>query len=201
MSLRWLIRHGESTSNAGGRATTNVAEISLTDLGHRQAREAAARVARCPELIVMSPYRRAQQTAAPIIRRWPDAPLQIWPIQEFTYLAPTTVAATTPAERQPAVAAYWRRTDPRYIDGKGAESFVAFMDRVRMFHQRLTEQSGFVVAVGHGQFFGAYLLGLTRGYVPSAQLMRDFHHHVSTREMRNGQIVEVSAEYSPCGDT
>lgn len=77
MSLAWvgLLRHGQSTGNvareaaeSGGSQVIDVAErdadVPLTDLGREQARAAGAWLARNPvDLVVASPYVRAQQTA------------------------------------------------------------------------------------------------------------------------------------------
>ncbi len=58
-----LVRHGESVGNRDQRFTISPA-ATLTDLGRRQAREAAARIARLfkPEHVVASPYARARET-------------------------------------------------------------------------------------------------------------------------------------------
>ena len=42
-----------------------------------------------PSLIVTSLFLRTQQTAAPTIERFPDVPVEVWPIEEFTYLQPS----------------------------------------------------------------------------------------------------------------
>ena len=34
-------------------------------------------------------YLRTQQTAQPTIERFPEVPVAVWPIQEFTYLEPS----------------------------------------------------------------------------------------------------------------
>src|SRR6202171_1647590 len=59
-----MVRHGESEGNRDRRFTIS-AEVSLTELGRQQAREAAQRIAKrfAPERIISSPYRRAWQTS------------------------------------------------------------------------------------------------------------------------------------------
>jgi broad specificity phosphatase PhoE len=59
-----MVRHGESEGNRDRRFTLSP-EVPLTDLGRRQAREAARRIAKRfnPQLIISSPYRRARQTS------------------------------------------------------------------------------------------------------------------------------------------
>jgi len=59
-----MVRHGESEGNRERRFTTS-SEVPLTEIGHRQAREAAERIARRfkPEVVVSSPFARARQTS------------------------------------------------------------------------------------------------------------------------------------------
>ena len=55
----WLIRHGQSESNAG-LPTNGPAASPLTELGHRQAERVAEQFTGPPALIVSSPFLRAQ---------------------------------------------------------------------------------------------------------------------------------------------
>jgi broad specificity phosphatase PhoE len=59
-----LVRHGESEGNRERRFTIS-SEVPLTELGRRQAREAAIRIARSfkPEVVISSPFARARQTS------------------------------------------------------------------------------------------------------------------------------------------
>ena len=74
-ALTWLVRHGQSTSNAGLPATGH-GEVPLTALGQQQAREVAHRVQRQPDLLIVSPFLRAHATAEPIRERWPLTPMR-----------------------------------------------------------------------------------------------------------------------------
>ncbi len=64
-----LVRHGESEGNRD-RTFTQSPEVPLTEIGHRQAQDAAERIRHrhAPQRIVSSPYRRAHQTAEIIAR-------------------------------------------------------------------------------------------------------------------------------------
>lgn len=66
-----FIRHGESTGNFG-IPCDDLARITLTKKGLRQARKVAEAWTEPPSLIVTSPYLRTQQTAAPTIERFPS---------------------------------------------------------------------------------------------------------------------------------
>jgi 2,3-bisphosphoglycerate-dependent phosphoglycerate mutase len=75
----FLIRHGESESNAG-LPSADPGSAPLTAAGHRQAGQIARVLADAPALIVTSPYLRARQTAQPTIRRFPATACQQWPV-------------------------------------------------------------------------------------------------------------------------
>jgi broad specificity phosphatase PhoE len=193
-AVTWLIRHGQSTANAGLPAT-GYGEIPLTALGRRQARDVAERVQRQPDLLIVSSFLRASETAEPIRARWPLVRCETWPIHELTYLSPARCVGTTAETRRPWVEAYWRRCDPNYRDGPDAESFGSFVTRLHDFHRRLLALEGdFVIVVGHGQFFRACLLGLSEGFAVSAAWMRSYRAAETARPMTNGEIIEITGE-------
>ena len=190
-AVTWLVRHGQSTSNAGLPAVGH-GEVPLTALGLEQAREVARRVERQPDLLIVSPFLRAEATAEPIRARWPAAPCETWPIQELTYLSPARCRGTTADTRRPWAEEYWRRCDPDYCDGPDAESFRTFMGRLGDFHRRLlTLDGGFVIAVGHGQFFRAYLRALEEGFAATADWMKGYRSSETARPMANGEVIEL----------
>lgn len=62
-----LVRHGQSEWNAQGRLQGQIGYVPLTDLGRRQARQAAEALAGCgATMVVSSDSLRAVQTAEPI---------------------------------------------------------------------------------------------------------------------------------------
>ena len=151
----WLYRHAESLSNAGAK-TLDPEGIPLTEHGHAQAAKLAESLTRTPQRIIASPFRRSMSTAAEILNRFPEADHEIWPIQEFTYLEPSSCVGTSWVERKPRIDAYWARLDPTFVDGRGAESFSDLLGRAREFLSDLLElKDELVVAVSHGQFMQA----------------------------------------------
>jgi broad specificity phosphatase PhoE len=193
-ALTWLIRHGESTSNAG-LPTTGYGGIPLTARGQQQARDVADRIQRQPDLLVTSAFLRATATAEPVRERWPLTRCETWPIQELTYLSPARCRGTTAEMRRPWVETYWRRCDPDYQDGPDAESFRSFMGRLHDFHHRLLALGdGFVVVIGHGQFFRAYQLGQRKGFAVSAEWMKDYRSAETARPMANCEIIALTGE-------
>jgi broad specificity phosphatase PhoE len=190
----WLVRHGESASNAG-MPTVGNAEIPLTELGFAQSRAVADRIDRAPSLLVTSPFLRSRETAQVIAAHWPETPTEIWPIQEFAYLSAARCHETTVHTRQPFVRAYWERADPFYLDGEDAESFAQFMDRLRAFHTRLLDlDEDFVIAVGHGQFFRAYLFGMHDDFPATSERMRAYRTFETGNPMANGEAVALTRE-------
>lgn len=62
-----LLRHGQSRWNAEGRLQGQTPDIPLTELGRRQATDAAAVLASCAATrVISSDLRRAVDTAAPV---------------------------------------------------------------------------------------------------------------------------------------
>ena len=164
----WLIRHGQSESNAG-LPSSDWRGIPLTELGHRQAERIAGVFADPPRLIVRSPYLRAQQTAQPTIVRYPGAACEEWPVQEFSYLRPLDGRATTSHERAPEVRGYWEQADPQRAE-PGAESFAGLL----------------------GIFMRAVAWHLLTGVTdPGPEDMRQFRRFTSLYPVPNGGVLEL----------
>lgn len=161
-----FIRHGESTGNIG-LPSPDLTRIELTELGHDQARGVAAGWAEAPTLIVTSPFLRTRQTAAPTIERFPDVPVEVWPIEEFTYLQPARWNGSSRADRLPFLERFWNAADPHYCDGEGAESFATLLQRADAALARLAAlpDDALVYAFSHGQFIQA-----VRSLVTQAEL-------------------------------
>jgi broad specificity phosphatase PhoE len=150
-----FIRHGESVANAGG-VTAEPRGIPLTALGREQALAIAHGFEASPDLIITSPYTRARDSAAPTAARFPDVPLEVWPVQEFASLAFARCENTTAMQRRPWVEDHWALADPDRIDGPGAECYAGLVGRVRAALRRLSELSvRSVVVFSHGQFMKA----------------------------------------------
>jgi 2,3-bisphosphoglycerate-dependent phosphoglycerate mutase len=75
-----LVRHGESLGNRDRIFATSPHDLPLTELGYRQAREAAERIEQLfrPELVVTSAYLRAHETAR-VIAGAMGLPLEVEP--------------------------------------------------------------------------------------------------------------------------
>lgn len=152
----WWIRHGESDSNAGARTASAAAPV-LTERGWQQARALLQALDRAPDLVVTSPFIRTQQSAQPLLERFPGVRQEEWPIQEFTELSFANRNHTSGLERLPLLEEYWSRLDPDYLDGEGAETFRNLMARVEETVGRMRRLEGFTLLFGHGLFMRALL--------------------------------------------
>lgn len=189
MKRIWLIRHGESIANAG-QATQDHRMIPLSETGIKQAQDFALTCTEAPDLIITSPYLRAQQTALQTIGRFPGVPTGIWDcIHEFVYLAPATCAGTTAEQRRPRVKAYWRACDPQYIDGEGAESYQQLLDRVRQTLRLLSQRpERFIMLFTHAQFIRNFLLVYRYPGMSDEAYMKAFR---TSKPVRNCEVVKI----------
>lgn len=187
-----FIRHGQSTGNAG-MPSDDLATIALTELGHEQARDVATGWGDTPSLIVTSPYLRTQQTAAPTITRFPGVPVEIWPIEEFTYLQPSRWNGTASAERMPHIERYWATADPAYCDGEGAESFATLLRRAEATLARLTAlpSTSLTYVFGHGQFIQAVRAIITEPESSDRDKMLDFWSKDKPPAISNAERVKI----------
>lgn len=189
----WFIRHGQSQANAGEK-TSDSSGIELTELGRKQADYIGNYFERDPDLIVSSPYLRALQTAQFLTSRVPNAPFEIWPVQEFTYLSQERCRDTTVTERGPMAGEYWDRYDPHYVDGDLAESFASLMTRVDSMWNILLEMRGdkWVVLFSHAMFIKA---ALWRWLHPDNRVtpkgMRHYRNFLYSFPIPNGAILEA----------
>jgi 2,3-bisphosphoglycerate-dependent phosphoglycerate mutase len=190
----WLIRHGESESNADHTLpTTTTAGTGLTSKGRAQADHIAAAFSRPPALIVTSPYLRAKQSAEPTIARFQAARLAEWPVQEFNCFSFARRYNTSGEQRAPFWAAFWERCDPAYVDGEGAESFSMLIARAQATLERLRHlEDGFAAIFSHGLFMRTLLwVGVIAATEANAHSMRRFHAFRSTFHIPNGAILKV----------
>jgi broad specificity phosphatase PhoE len=186
-----LVRHGQSVANAGGTAPDHITN-PLTELGRAQAKAFADSFDCKPTLFLHSPFLRTRQTAEPLLQRFPDVPVEEWPIHEFTYLEPTRHNGTNETQQMPHILKYWERPDPAYLDGPGAETFTQFLDRARSAILRFAQiaHGGCVVVFTHGFMMQAIRLLLLFPNATDAELMRNFRRFHSNNFVENTQVVE-----------
>ena len=191
----FLVRHGQSVANAGGK-TVDPDTNPLTELGRRQAEDFIHRLDCRPTRIVVSPFLRAQQTAEPLLQQFPGVPVEMWPIQEFTFLEPSRYQNTCEEDRQPHVDDYWQHRDPAFVDGPGAESFTQFFDRARQAIHRLetTNPGGCIVIFTHGYFMQAFRLAVRFPNATDAELMANFLRFHLVNFVQNTDSLEFAIQ-------
>jgi broad specificity phosphatase PhoE len=192
VSKVWLIRHGESVSNAD-LPTGDPAESALTEKGVEEAEQIANAIGEKPDLIVVSPYLRARQTAVPTLNRFPTVPQEEWPVHEFTYLAPIRYAGTTGTERRPLALAYWERNDPSEKEGGEGESFAELLARVQEIVARLRQHPAeYIVVFSHGLFLRALIWSVLTGITAATpKSMKRYSHFTQAAQIPNGAIIRA----------
>jgi 2,3-bisphosphoglycerate-dependent phosphoglycerate mutase len=194
MARIWVFRHAESLSNAGHK-TSEPWDIDLSPEGYRQAEALAETIEERPVRLIASPFVRTTHTIAPIARRFPSVEIDIWPIQEFTYLAPATCVGTSWRERKPRIDAYWRRLFPDSVDGPGAESFEDLLARANSFLRRIALfDDGLTIAVSHGQFMQAAMMLAEEGPKSPHAAMARFLERQKLGSFRNCERLRLSAD-------
>lgn len=195
-----LVRHGQSVMNIEPSvAVLDNGSVPLTDEGRAQAEELSRQLLPfTPELLITSPFLRAIETAAPILRRYPTTKYEIWDdTREFIFLSPASVAGLTRDERRPKSREYWKTNDPDSIDGPGAESFRMLIERADAVLQRLKiRRERNIILVSHEQFLKAFLLifdGLA-DMNDMAKTMRRFRR--KARPIGNCSIILVCRDFN-----
>ncbi|MFN7371036.1 MAG: histidine phosphatase family protein [Cyclobacteriaceae bacterium] len=184
------IRHAQSEANAGGR-TIDPVSIAITETGYSQALTLTEEISEQPDLIVVSPYIRTQQTALPLTEKYPNCPIEVWPLQEFTYLSPVICRNTSPEERRPLVEKYWKSCDPDYIHGEGAESFNLFRKRIsEAINDIQSLKLNNVIVFTHEQV----ILLIKLMMLDKKYLMADFRGKVMSESIKNTEIFKVESK-------
>lgn len=226
MLTLWLIRHGETESNAQlQNAQLQNAQLqtqlqtsessrssdlslddlildSLTECGKHQSTQIAQAVPSSPDLLVTSPLWRTKQTAQPTHERFPGVPQTEWLVQEFSYLAAGPYQAATFAQRRLLDQDYWQRSDPDYVSGDGAESFSSLMLRIKLLKDRLHQlaadpEANFVLIFSHAWFIRAVVWSLvTQSTEISPRQMERLHHFAGGVSVPNGSICKVQVDAS-----
>ncbi len=149
----WVVRHAQSVANRGDVSTTLHSDIPLSTDGMAAAQLFADRFDRTPDLIIVSPYLRTRQTAAPFIEKYNTVPVEIWPIQEFDFLDNQKCLGKTVDTRRAMRDEYIARADPNWRDGPHTETFNEMVGRARDFIARVKQRpEQFIVAFSHGHF-------------------------------------------------
>ena len=200
MATIWLIRHGESVSNAGG-ITKSYYENPLTEKGQQQVLKLGKRFSSLhPTKIIHSSYLRAQQTSQPIRERHPNVPVETWPIHEFRLISPRLYEGFSANDRASHRITYWEHLDPDYRDHEESESFIESLERVKQFKHRCEKefkQDDNVVIIGHGLFYRAFLWWFQNSSIKDeSQIKRLFHHYSQSLRLPNTGIIKCYLDFT-----
>ena len=188
-----FVRHGQSTGNIG-IPNNDPSEIELTELGLQQAIDLAMRWKQPPDLIVTSPFLRARQTAEHTMRCFPSVSVEVWPVQEFTFLRRARWREASHAVRMAFIQGYWEEANPAYLDGEGAESFKMLLERAKKTLRRLEEIEipSLVYIFSHNQFIQAVRSIVVDTQLSDRQRMRRFWHDGEPVVIPNACTVSLS---------
>ena len=192
MKKIYLVRHGQSTANAGGEAQPN-AEIELTDLGRQQAQGVAEWVEQTLgndiKSVCISNYLRTLQTAQPLLAKLNIKPKVIEGLQEFDLIGFSKLQGTSFKERMALTEAYWQGADPAVPNADDAESFLQFYQRIpQVLQQFQSFEAGNHVAYTHGYWISMliwYLLGLPAKQPEDVTKFRQFELSIRAQ---NGEV-------------
>jgi len=194
MTQAIFIRHAQSAANVG-LPTANFALVPLTEVGLEQAQALADSWPFTPSRMILSPYLRTRQTAAPMIERFPQVPVDTWDIYEFTLWNPLVWGGSEPRDAMEAVTRYWSDADPEHREAGQAESFAELLRRAESVFSRLQmmETQTPVLLFTHGHFIQALRLTVLHPEWTDRQKMREFMAFDDAHWVQNTQ--QVRAEF------
>ena len=172
------------------------AEIPLSPTGESQANALANSWTWTPDRIIISPYTRTRQTAAPTLARFPGVPVEYWDIHEFTYWDPAHWNGSTPQEMGEDVQRYWRVGDAHFRQGN-AETFAEMLARVELTLTRLQQfpAGQHILLFTHGHFIQALRQRLRFPTWSVADRMLAFREFDESDKVKNIQTVETIFEH------
>ncbi len=212
MKKIYIVRHGQSHSNAGGHVMLN-AEIPLTELGHNQAKEVADWLMETIKndgetisSISVSKYLRTHLTAEPLVALTGLKPRVIDGLQEFNYLAFENIEHMKVAEILEMASRYWEEQSPEYINGieyckaddensNNPESFQQFEQRTSKVLEELHSLAdGTHVVYSHGLWISMLIWKILAQPVDSNQAMQNFRHFEMSIRARNCEVFLLTLE-------
>jgi probable phosphoglycerate mutase len=182
----YVVRHGETDANAEGRYQGSL-DIDLNERGVLQARELRARLPSQIDAVVVSPLRRAQQTAAIVFA---DDGLELHTLDAFRERSVGVFEGLTQAEAAQRYPELWAQNITRQweLAPTDGESVSQFVERIR---KGLNE-----LLVNHGQ---QVVVLVAHGVVAKAirALVRDDFSDFFDWQLRNGEVLTLKIATEP----
>lgn len=203
MTQIWLIRHGESTSNAG-LVTESYYQNPLTLKGESQAKNLPDQIPCSPTHIIQSSYLRAKQTAQPTCEKFPKIPVATWDVHEFITVSPQSYNNTAMSERSERGAAFWLNTDEGYRDADDSESFKDSMARVKNFKIRCESafnDDDFVLVFCHGLFIRAFMWLHSNSPTNELPCKQRFNYYFRSLKFPNTALIKCNINRSQAQPT
>jgi alpha-ribazole phosphatase len=187
-----FVRHGQSHSNVGG-VTMEHHAIPLTDVGRNQAELLSLMLPELPADVLVSPFLRAQDTAAPYCTRYSVKRRTLDVLREFETIDPELLKGMSGDERRPIVDAYWAESLPDKRMGERAETFREFVDRVTRFKAlELPVLNDCTVVVGHGMWTAMLIWQLLGFSADDSYAMKAFRRFQLGFPMPNGAVYHLT---------
>ncbi len=162
-----IIRHGQAHTNVNGKIQSASCE-GLTQLGRRQGESLARRLARTQELAEVTAFYssqllRAVETAAIIAPHVGKGFEEIPALASLNELSPGEAEGLTWEEYERRYPGVDHSKEPASLFAPGAESWVGFLERVRLgLHDLLARHAGQSIAlVAHGGVLEGALVELS----------------------------------------
>ncbi len=187
----WLVRHGESLSNAGGLSLPHDT-IPLTAKGVAQAVSVAAMLPK-PARVIVSGLQRTADTAAPYLARHGVIAVSDARLNEFNMLSFDAIRDLDGTGRKQLSDLYWAAPCPQYRHGADADTFGEFAARVDAFIADMADLPEATVIFGHGTWLSLLcwrLVGAAATTPADMQAFRDFNQR---QPVKNAEILSVRA--------
>jgi broad specificity phosphatase PhoE len=150
-----------------------------------------------PDIIFHTLFERTRQTTEPAIARFPDVPVEMLPMHEFTYLNTEAYAGTTVSERRERAVSYWNQNNPYQNDGGESESFMDLIERIYQSFDILTKRKEKVIFVfSHEQILKMtkLLLSVESEDKTPEELMRHYSEVEFGRPIKNCEVHKVTID-------
>lgn len=191
MKTLTFVRHAQSFANAGGITMPNEA-IPLSELGLGQAEQLATLWPLAPTAILASGMVRAQQTAAPLCKRF-NLTVQIAPaLNEISVIDPALLQGLNMQQRKPFTQEYWSKSDPHQRCGPQADTFIEFAARVHSFIGDMDKLPDGTAFFGHGIWCALLHWILTGHTAQTAADMTAFREFELAFDLPNCGLVKLT---------
>lgn len=182
MKTLWIIRHGESSSNAG-EVSRNNHDVHLTNNGKNQAAWIGEHFPYIPSNIFVSSFPRTAETAAPLCMRFNLKPIIRTELTEFSPLGLSVLGGMNGRQRAEAYEHFWNTATPEAQIGDDGEAFSKLNHRIDTFLANLDDYPHESVIFGHSIWIKVLawkLLGFPVEQQSDMPKLRRFQHAFPT---------------------